>query len=370
MSLREIESSAADADEASDSEQQQLRAVSGGLVSIAQRTQAQVPAHALRQAQIQAQVQGQSDSHIHLTNYGHLDVTFLYNPVQYISDLATGHLGGHIAMCKLILSETPFIERWKSFRGGRTGDRHLPQANSHVDAMSFALTMESPLASPSSSRQRPQTAMNGDRTEQDAPSTSVLPVQPPSADDDAPSAYVGHSASWYKPGRLFSIWAPDDAGINEGKFLLLDTNNTEGRGILVKTLDPEELRAIVDSSTSYRNKVLLKGSGTPGSHTPSTSNAGRTMTTSQQIKAQDPALLRALEKKLLHVHMDEHAQQDVHPGTVISLNVDHNIPFVKYKCIDHGMLDGDSLEDLRFHYIQYLVNSWRLVRRSKEFYRS
>ena len=73
-------------------------------------------------------------------------------------------------------------------------------------------------------------------------------------------------------------------------------------------------------------------------------------------------------KKFLPVHMDEYAHQDVPQGTFILLEHTYNIPFVKYKCADHGMLEDDSLEELRFHYIQYLVHSWRLKSKVGQYY--
>lgn len=57
--------------------------------------------------------------------------------------------------------------------------------------------------------------------------------------------------------------------------------------------------------------------------------------------------------------------RDVHPGTTINLFTSYNIPF-KYKCVDHGMLDDESFDKLRFHYIVNLVKAWRLTRVAKQ----
>ena len=78
--------------------------------------------------------------------------------------------------------------------------------------------------------------------------------------------------------------------------------------------------------------------------------------------------MKKLDQKFRSVHMDEYAHQDVPPGTFILLEHTYNIPFVKYKCVDHGMLDDESLDILRFHYVQYLINSWRLTGKMRDTY--
>lgn len=135
----------------------------------------------------------------------------------------------------------------------------------------------------------------------------------------------------------------------------------------MRTVGNEELRQIAHSSTSYRTRVLLKGSSSHGSQTPSSSRAAvGYLQQPQHIREQDPELLRLVDKKLLSVKMDEHAEHDVHPGTFITLSVVYNIPFIKYKCDDHGMLDDESFDNLRFHYILNLVNAWRLTSRVRQ----
>jgi hypothetical protein len=88
----------------------------------------------------------------------------------------------------------------------------------------------------------------------------------------------------------------------------------------------------------------------------------------QQSKEKDDDIHKKLDKKFLQVHMDDYAHQDVPPGTFILLEHTYNIPFVKYKCVDHGMLDDESLDTVRFHYVQYLINSWRLTSQARELY--
>lgn len=88
----------------------------------------------------------------------------------------------------------------------------------------------------------------------------------------------------------------------------------------------------------------------------------------QQSKEKDDDLVKKLDKKFLSVHMYDFAHQDRPAVTFILLEHSYNIPSVKYKCVDHGMLEHESLNTLRFHYVQHLTNSWRLTSNTKEQY--
>lgn len=216
MSLPDIESSASDSDEAWYSAQRELSVVRGNTATLDQRRRAQVQTQALAQAQ---------GRRINLTNYG--SVTLVYHPVQYNSELATGHLG-HIAMCKSF-SLAHFRGRWRDFGSRKRSSTCLPYAASRKDSVAHELTDGTSPASNGSSRQKNQQATtNGATTDQDAMSnseqTSITAVS-----DDPPSSYIEQPAAWFTAGRCFSVWAPFDAAIHEGKFILLDSQNTEGR---------------------------------------------------------------------------------------------------------------------------------------------
>ena len=190
-----------------------------------------------------------------------------------------------------------------------------------------------------------------------------------------PSSFIYQPADWFRPGRFFSIWAPMDVEIHDRKFILLDSKNTEGKGVRVKSLDRDGLVQLSNSSSAYRTTMGLKSSRAadgynhPGSHSSNSQAVSYTRGTQQQLpKEKEDDLMKKLDKKFLNVHMDEHAHQDVPTGTFILLEHTYNIPFVKYKCVDHGMLDDESLDILRFHYVQYLISSWRLTSQAREVY--
>ena len=57
--------------------------------------------------------------------------------------------------------------------------------------------------------------------------------------------------------------------------------------------------------------------------------------------------------------MDEDEHQ-VAVNIFIELEHTYNIPFVKYKCIDRGVLARSSLRDLRRFYVEWLKYHWVL----------
>lgn len=188
-----------------------------------------------------------------------------------------------------------------------------------------------------------------------------------------PPSYIYQPADWFKPGRFFSIWAPLDVEIHGRQFILLDSKNTEGKGVRVRSLDRDGLNQLEKSSSAYRTTMALKDNKSADSHNYASGHSSSSQSLShprggQQSKKDDDDLIKLLDKKFMPVYMDEHANQNVPRGTFILLEHTYNIPFVKYKCIDHGMLDDESLDTLRFHYVQYLISSWRLTSKARELY--
>ena len=57
-----------------------------------------------------------------------------------------------------------------------------------------------------------------------------------------PEAYIDQTTDWFKAGRFFKIWALEDMEIHEKIFILLDSKNKEGQGVLVLTLDKDRLK--------------------------------------------------------------------------------------------------------------------------------
>lgn len=176
------------------------------------------------------------------------------------------------------------------------------------DSPIHELTVET-LSAPNgtSGHKQQQAFLNGGNPELE--SESLSPFQsPPSrpAIPEAPEWYIIQPPAWFREGRCFSIWAPSEAEIHEGKFILLDSFNKEGRGVRVEVLSNVELRQIAESTTSYHNRVLLKACS-HGSQRPSSSQSAAG-STQQTFIEQDPQLLRKVDEKFLHASMDEHSQ--------------------------------------------------------------
>lgn len=153
-----------------------------------------------------------------------------------------------------------------------------------------------------------------------------------SATDEPPPEYRDRDHDWFTPGRLFKIFAPLDIEIHEKEFVLLDTKNKEGPGLLMRRYDEEEKEA--NRGYFLRAHVAVQNYQSPEA--------------------------RAQGGKLKVVYLDEYEDQDVEPNTWIELEHTYNIPFAKYKCVDCGVLDRGSLQDLRRFYLNWLRYHWDL----------
>ncbi|KAL9109220.1 MAG: hypothetical protein Q9227_006145 [Pyrenula ochraceoflavens] len=160
-----------------------------------------------------------------------------------------------------------------------------------------------------------------------------------------PDYYILQTANWFKPGRFFRIWAPGDHEIHDKFFILLDSQNNEGKGVLVVSLKDDSLIQFNRSSATSRTHMALRRS-----------------------KSADTQASSQGKEKFKSIYMDDDTLKEVLPDTYIFLEHTYNIPFFKYKCEDYGMLDDDSLEDLHFQYVQYLIKEWHLGKKMKEAY--
>ena len=152
-----------------------------------------------------------------------------------------------------------------------------------------------------------------------------------STNEEPPDEYRDRDHDWYTPGRLFRIFAPLDAEIHEKEFILLETKNKEGPGLLIRIYDEDEKEA----SRGYflRSHVLVQNYQRPNQRT----NTRRKV-----------------------VYLDEYEEQVAVPETWIELEHTYNIPFVKYRCVDCGVLDRGSLQDLRRCYVDWLKYNWSI----------
>ncbi|KAK5958808.1 hypothetical protein OHC33_000651 [Knufia fluminis] len=150
------------------------------------------------------------------------------------------------------------------------------------------------------------------------------------ANDEPPPEYRARDHDWFTPGRLFRIFAPHDEEIHEKEFVLLDTKNKEGPGLLIRTYNEEEKEA--NRGYFLRSHVSVQN-------------------------YQEPDQRRGNAKRKV-VYLDEYEDQAVVSGTFIELEHTYNIPFAKYRCVDCGVLDRASLQDLRRCYIDWLKYHW------------
>lgn len=154
-----------------------------------------------------------------------------------------------------------------------------------------------------------------------------------STNEDAPPEYRDREYDWFVPGRLFRIYAPRDVEIHEKEFVLLDTKNKEGPGLLIRSYDEEEEKELT-RGYGLRARVLVQNYDEPDERPPQS------------------------KKKV--VYLDAYEDEDVEDRTWIELEHTYNIPFAKYKCVDCGVLERSSLQDLRRCYVDWLRYHWTL----------
>lgn len=181
--------------------------------------------------------------------------------------------------------------------------------------------------------------------------------------DPTPAQYYIRDPGWWQVGRYFSIWAINDGNydkeIHKKNFILLDSRSDQGLGVLVEPFEGERLDRLDNDSSARRAVLVLK---TP--HDPSPTQSGEL----EQSPARGTRVIEQLEKVFLDEFLDEEAHRSAAPGTQMCVCLDstYNIPFQRYKCHDLGILDADSLEDLRLRYLYNLAQRWNVRRRLSE----
>lgn len=152
-------------------------------------------------------------------------------------------------------------------------------------------------------------------------------------DPGDPAEYRIRQADWFIPGRIFRIWGEQDVEIHKKMFVLLDTKNVEGPGLLIHNYGDEEEKAV---SMGYfqRTHVLVQNF-----------EQGKSQNFDSQTR-----------EKI--VYLDEYEEQRVAEHTYIELEHQYNIPFEKYPCIDCGVLARSSLKHLRRCYLKWLHYHW------------
>ncbi|KAM0705524.1 hypothetical protein Q7P35_006883 [Cladosporium inversicolor] len=172
--------------------------------------------------------------------------------------------------------------------------------------------------------------MNGTSGSAIGSDSKVPSTAPGSGHRSPPPEYAAQAPDFFREGRYFKIWAElsndIDKEIHEKEFILLDSSNTEGKGVRVDTL--ERL-----STGASRNSVAVIGRG------------------SQTSEAN-------LERyKKIYLEDVDNGPKDKYAR----LDHSYNIPFPKYPCQDLGILEQESLDRLRLCFIEYMAVEWRLI---------
>ena len=157
-------------------------------------------------------------------------------------------------------------------------------------------------------------------------------------DTEAPPEYQTRDYDWFTPGRYFKIWARDgdnvDIEIHDKEFVLLDTKNIEGPGLLVRA-------QASDHPSTYRGSF----------------NRSHVLLQNHEGESARSAMATSSYQRICYMDEDEH---QVAVNIFIELEHTYNIPFVKYKCIDRGVLARSSLRALRRFYVEWLKYHWDL----------
>ena len=156
---------------------------------------------------------------------------------------------------------------------------------------------------------------------------------------EAPPEYRTRDYDWFTTGRYFKMWAREgdnvDVEIHGKDFILLDTKNIEGPALLLRRHPTEHCERHSRGSFN-RTHVALENYPTSTSRSSTTAKPNRRV-----------------------VYMDEE-EDDVAENTFMELEHAYNIPFVKYKCIDYGVITRSSLRDLRRFYVEWLKYHWEI----------
>ena len=181
----------------------------------------------------------------------------------------------------------------------------------------------------------------------------------------APDSYIIQETYWFQPGRYFRIWALDDVEIHGKHFILIDNKNKEGQGVLVRSLNNKEEQRLFKDSNSVHNVLALRRS--KASETPRLSRT-QSEVSSQKGSGTDASTQSVPTPRFNEVHIEQNSLQDVRTNTYIYLMHAYNIPYVKYKCEDCGMLDKRALRHLRLEFLKRRIDDWDLEEDIKKAY--
>ena len=155
-----------------------------------------------------------------------------------------------------------------------------------------------------------------------------------------------HQSDWFKAGRYFMIRAPGDYEIDGKEFILLGSNNSEGKGVRVDKITDDNFPS---GATRYLVAILNPRD-----------------VSSDEEESQRPSSPRA-KKPLDGPKFEQIVLADVGRDSgplgdrYVRLDHTYNIPFIKYECKDLGILEDTSLDELRVQYIKYCTVEWKLV---------
>jgi hypothetical protein len=246
---------------------------------------------------------------------GHL----YYQPT--IINFGSANIGDLGEMCKSL--RFPIFRRWSKASSG---------VESGLDA-----SHPSPLTTKSIARDNRRQSKEETRAYTPPSSdtaTSDLAHKHMLSDPADPGEYRIRQADWFIPGRMFRIWGEQDVEIHKKMFVLLDTKNVEGPGLLMHIYGDEEEQT-AGMGYFLRTHVLVQNF--------------------ENFRDFDS------QKKEKVVYMDEYEENRVGEHTYIELEHQYNIPFEKYPCIDCGVLGPPSLKHLRRCYLKWLHYHWDIA---------
>lgn len=173
-------------------------------------------------------------------------------------------------------------------------------------------------------------------------------------EDRVPESYTEQQHDWFRPGRYLRLWAEAHGGMERDlhlkEFILLDTSNLEGKGIRVDRIGKAKL-----SAGASRYSVAITERGRPASN--------------PYIGHGRPTSEPSTDLRFTKIFLNE-VGGDGPTDRYVRLDHTYNIPFMKYPCQDLGMLEPDSLDQLRIRFIEYMAVDWRLVHQLKSLWDS
>ena len=155
----------------------------------------------------------------------------------------------------------------------------------------------------------------------------------PDGAQPAPQGYMLRRQDWFKPGRLFSVWEPNNEDRHRVEFVLLDTRNIDGNCLMVE--------------------------GPHGGHNHQEPDGNFL---DEHIRVRNWAYKNTpkYDRNERAVYLSKWNTRTVDDNTWVHLERMYNVPFARFDCCDHGILDRASLVELKKAFLYNLADTWDL----------